>query len=290
MIQQKSTVQEYNITFEKLTMQTSDLPLKVEMHYYLKGLKQELRQLVESNRDNLRDMMTLKLACLRQDHIINPTQAGSTKKKNEETALITSNQSNVQSNRGGMNNRGGRGIFIERGTNRGGFISNRGSTRGTFRRGMNTRGRRGSYISQGSKYLACGEFGHIMIDCPVVKEVVERKQKEKARKLDSDRGTSTFFTTTEESNHVGQLRFILDSGTTQYMTRYKELLIDMRSLNKQIRAAKNSVLSIEAEGNIVIELGSKMFSTNAIIENIIYTPKLRESLLLIACIDDHRFN
>src|SRR5579871_3268145 len=111
MIQQKSTVQEYNITFEKLTIQTSDLPLKVEMHYYLKGLKQELRQLVESNRDNLRDIIILKLAYLRQDHIINPTQTGSTKKKNEETTLMTSNQSNVQSNRERMNNRGERGIF-----------------------------------------------------------------------------------------------------------------------------------------------------------------------------------
>src|SRR5579871_3850470 len=147
MIQQKSTVQEYNIAFEKLTMQTSDLPLKVEMYYYLKGLKQELRQLVESNRDNLRDMITLKLACLRQDHIINATQAGSTKKKNEETALMISNQSIVQSNRGGMNNRRERGIFIGRGTNRGGFISNKGSTRGTFRRGINTRSKRGSYMS-----------------------------------------------------------------------------------------------------------------------------------------------
>ena len=92
IIQQKSIVQEYNITFEKLTIQTSDLPLKVEIHYYLKRLKQQLRQLIESNRDNLRDMMTLKLACLRQDHIINPTQTGSTKKKNKETALMISNQ------------------------------------------------------------------------------------------------------------------------------------------------------------------------------------------------------
>src|SRR5579871_6883409 len=235
-------------------------------------------------------MMTLKLACLRQDHIINPTQAGSTKKKNEEIALMTSNQSNVQSNRGGMNNRGGRGTFTGRGTNRGGFISNRGSTRGTFRRGINTRGRGGSYMSQGSKYLACGEFGYIMIDCPAIKEVVERKQKKKARKPDSDRGTSTFFTTTEESNHVRQLRFILDSGTTQHITPYKELLIDMRPLNKQIRAARNSVLSIEAERNIIIELGSKIFSTNSIVENIIYTLKLRESLLSIACINDHGFD
>src|SRR5579871_6995 len=165
-----------------------------------------------------------------------------------------------------MNNKGGRGIFTGRRTNRGGFISNRGSTRGTFRRGMNTRGRGGSYISQRNKYLACGEFGHIMIDCLAVKEVVERKQKEKARKPDSDRGTSTFFTTTEESNHVGQLRFILDSDITQHMTSYKELLIDMRPSNKQIRVARNSILSVEAEENIVIELGSKMFSTNATVE------------------------
>src|SRR5579871_4693729 len=189
-----------------------------------------------------------------------------------------------------MNNKGGRGTFTGRGTNRGGFISNRGSTRGTFRRRMNTRGRGGSYMSQGSKCLACGEFGHIMIDYPVVKEVVERKQKEKARKPDSDRGTSTFFTTTEESNHVGQLRFILDLGTTQHMTPYKELLMDMRPSNKQIRATGNSVLSVEAEGNIVIELGSKMFSTNATVENVMYIPKLRESLLSIACINNHRFD
>src|SRR5579871_6294316 len=189
-----------------------------------------------------------------------------------------------------MNNRGIRGIFTGKGTNREGFIDNRRSTRGTFRREINTRGRGGSYISQGSKCLAYGEFGHIIIDCPAVKEVVERKQKEKARKPDSDRGTSTFFTITEESNHVGQLKFILDSGTTQYMTPYKELLMDMRPSNKQIRAAGNSVLSVEAEGNIVIELGSKMFSTNATVENVMCTPKLRESLLSIAYINDHRFD
>src|SRR5579871_3867505 len=74
------------------------------------------------------------------------------------------------------------------------------------------------------------------------------------------------------------------------ITPYKELLMDMRPSNKQIRVAGNSVLSVEAEGNIVIELRSKIFSTNAIVENIIYTPKLRESLLSIACINDHGFD
>src|SRR5579871_2837884 len=74
------------------------------------------------------------------------------------------------------------------------------------------------------------------------------------------------------------------------MTPYKELLMDMRPSNKQIRAAGNSVLSVEAEGNIIIELKSKMFSTNATVENVMYIPKLRKSLLSIACINDHGFD
>src|SRR5579871_2029300 len=66
--------------------------------------------------------------------------------------------------------------------------------------------------------------------------------------------------------------------------------MDMRPSNKQIRIAGNSILSVEAEGNIIIELRSKIFSTNAIVENIIYISKLRELLLSIAYINDHRFN
>ncbi len=72
-IQQKGSVKEYNIAFDKLTMQMSDLPERFEKHYYLKGLRKEIRQLVESNKDNLDNMMTLKAACLRQDNISNPS-------------------------------------------------------------------------------------------------------------------------------------------------------------------------------------------------------------------------
>src|SRR5579871_4418204 len=42
------------------------------MYFYLKELKKELYQLVESNKDNLNDMKILKMVCIRQDHIINP--------------------------------------------------------------------------------------------------------------------------------------------------------------------------------------------------------------------------
>ena len=67
-IQQKGSVKEYNVAFDKLTMQMSDLPEHFEKHYYLKGLRKEIHQLMESNKDNLDDMMTLKAACLRQDN------------------------------------------------------------------------------------------------------------------------------------------------------------------------------------------------------------------------------
>src|ERR1017187_5026359 len=77
--------------FDKLTMQISDLPERFEKHYDLKGLKKDIRQLVESNKDNLNDMMTLKAASLRQDNI---TISSLGNKKvgddNNGTALTTS--------------------------------------------------------------------------------------------------------------------------------------------------------------------------------------------------------
>ena len=71
-------------------MQIMDLPLTVEMHYYLKGLKLEIQKLVESNELNLIDIMILKNVCLRQDHIISPPPEsnGKTLKQNEENIAL----------------------------------------------------------------------------------------------------------------------------------------------------------------------------------------------------------
>ena len=90
-IQQKGSVKDYNAVFDKLTMQISDLPERFEKHYYLKGLKKDIRQLVELNKDNLNDMMTLKTASLRQDNITIST-LGNKKvgDENNGAALITS--------------------------------------------------------------------------------------------------------------------------------------------------------------------------------------------------------
>ena len=89
-LKQNESVQKYTTEFEHHTMQIIDLPLTVEMHYYLKGLKLEIRKLVESNELNLIDMMTLKNVCLRQDHIISPPPEsnGKTLKQNEENIVL----------------------------------------------------------------------------------------------------------------------------------------------------------------------------------------------------------
>jgi hypothetical protein len=113
---QKDSVQKYTNEFERYTMQLIDLPLTIEMHYYLKGLKIEIRQLVESNELNLTCMTTLKNACLRQDHIMSPPPGNdkNTPKTNEESiALMASNTRGKHNYKGGYSQKGP--------TNRGGY-------------------------------------------------------------------------------------------------------------------------------------------------------------------------
>ena len=42
ILKQKESVQKYNTEFKWYTMQLLDLPLTIEIHYYLKGLKAKI--------------------------------------------------------------------------------------------------------------------------------------------------------------------------------------------------------------------------------------------------------
>src|SRR5579871_2052225 len=196
-LQQKGTIQKYNAAFDKLVMQIPDLSLNIERHYYLKGLKQDIRQLVEYNKENLQDMTTLKLACLRQDNILHPNQTtGNNKPRKvfEDSALISSTiNSDRQNNRGRYN----RGIFTSRGSFRRNTINifsrginyNKGrgfdNTRG---RGINNRSRvfisksrgnfKGRYQNQNKCYIY-REFDHTIIYYPAIRETIKKKQKER---------------------------------------------------------------------------------------------------------------
>ena len=108
-LKQKDSVQKYTNEFERYTMQILDMPLTIEMHYYLKGLRIEICKLVESNELNLTDMSMLKNACLRQDNILSPPPGidmKSSKSNDESIALMASNARGKHNYRGRYNHRG----------------------------------------------------------------------------------------------------------------------------------------------------------------------------------------
>src|SRR5262249_9490920 len=66
-IQQEGTVCEYNAGFRRLTMQLTDLGFAEAKFAYLRGLNPHIRDLVRTQKDNLTDLHTLQLSCLRLD-------------------------------------------------------------------------------------------------------------------------------------------------------------------------------------------------------------------------------
>src|SRR5579871_6339146 len=100
-LEQTGNIEQYNQIFDRLMMQITDILLKVQKHFYLKGLNKELHQFVESNKDNLDDIRILKNVCMRQDYIMNPQSSLTSKAKKsrmETSAFNTSNIVNKQMN------------------------------------------------------------------------------------------------------------------------------------------------------------------------------------------------
>src|SRR5579871_3964099 len=256
-------------------------------------------------------MTILKLAYLRQDNILHLTQTtGNNKPRKafEDSTLISSIiNSDRQNNRGRYN----RGTSISRGSFRGNITNNfdrginynkgRGfdNTRG---RGINDRSRafisrgrgnfRGGYQNQNKCYI-CREFGHTAVHCPAVRETIEKKQRERLQIKDhAESSTShmafTFYTIAD--NEPERLRFILDSGTTQHMTPHKELLQEIRPSTRRIRAAGNSIIDVKGEGNILAQVGNMNSSISATIKDVLYSSKLRESLISIVVINNNRYD
>ena len=186
-IKQKESVQKYNIEFERYTMRLLDLPLTIETHYYLKGLKVEIRQLVESNELNLTDMTTLKNACLRQDLITSLPPSSAKTNTNEGNAALTA------STRGQYNRRGG---YPRRGTTsrRGGYNVNKhikyvqNTTESNDSKDNDNQRRntpKGAYktnIDKSNFYCyVCSRPGHLTKYCNIVKEAIERQNKDKSK-------------------------------------------------------------------------------------------------------------
>jgi hypothetical protein len=287
---QKDSVQRYTNEFERYTMQLIDLPLTIEMHYYLKGLKVEIRQLVESNELNLTCMATLKNACLRQDQIMSPPPGNdkSNPKANDESiALTASNTRGKRNNRGGYSRRGSP-------TSRGGYNANKGRENDNYDTDDKNSGiRKPRYTPRSTSYkgkkttnsrcYACSENGHTTRECPAVKDAIERcrKDKNKTASTSSVRTMHVSTNSTTQRNHP-KLRFLIDSGTTQHMTPHKEILENITASSKQILTAGNYMLNATGEGDTIVMNDLRL-------TNVLLAPELQDSLLSIAAINDHGY-
>ena len=94
-LEQTGNIEQYNQIFDRLMMQITDIPLKVQKYFYLKGLNKELHQFVESNKDNLNDIRILKNIYIRQNHIINPQSSLTSKVKKSGMETSAFNTSNI---------------------------------------------------------------------------------------------------------------------------------------------------------------------------------------------------
>ena len=178
-LKQQGSVADYNAAFRILTLQLDDLGEAEEKFEYIRGLKPRIREMIQGNKDNLSDIQTLQIACLRVD---NGT------KSSEEANYITSNNRGRGSYQGSY-----RGTY--RGSYRG--SSNRDSSnstsrgRGSYHNVNNTsRGRGKKYDAndnnrgRGSHYktdrnntskgkCSCGSSNHQMNACPILKQMCE---------------------------------------------------------------------------------------------------------------------
>ena len=85
-ITQTGSIAEYNAAFRQLTIQLTDLNFAEAKFEYLRGLNTHIRDLVRTQKENLTDIRTLQLACLRLDTHREPT----TKSTRNDEALLTS--------------------------------------------------------------------------------------------------------------------------------------------------------------------------------------------------------
>src|SRR5579871_6423968 len=128
------------------------------------------------------------------------------------------------------------------------------------------------------------------MEYPEFKKFKEGQQKKNSDK-ESTSMAATFFTKSIKDNDKdNNVRFIIDSGATQHMIPKKELFKNLKPISKEIKAAGNSVLNAEGQGDFAIILEGSNKRTNAILTDILYAPDLTESLFSVSKVNNHGYD
>src|SRR5579871_6193110 len=181
-------------------MQISELSFQVEMHFYLQGLKTELHQKIESNENNLQDIVTLKQVCLRLDNITNSVRNSGTKAKRtgiQDAALFSS----TKNNRKGKNTSDNRNKNYKPGTKEKVWWNTCNI--------CSKQGYHGSKCPERKYTVYSGKY-HPFMECPEFKKFKEGQQKKNSDK-ESTFMAATFFTKSIKDNDKdNDVRFIID--------------------------------------------------------------------------------
>ena len=194
-------------------MQLLDLQLTIEMHYFLKRLKAEICQLVESNELNLTDMTILKNACLWQDHIMSPPP-NSTKtynnNLNEGNIMLTAsniwgqyNHCGGSTRRGTTNRQGGYTVNNHNRYVQNTSESNDSKDNNTQRWYIPKGVYKGNNANSNPYCYVCSRPGHITKQYYAVKDAIEHHHKDKNKTV-STSSVWTLYSSTSyntEENH-----------------------------------------------------------------------------------------
>jgi hypothetical protein len=184
-IKQKGTVAEYNAAFRRLTMQLTNLSFAEAEFEYLRGLNPHIRDLVRTQKDNLTDLRTLQLACLRLD-----THHDSKQKRNDEALAVNSSNSSSSSS----STKSAPQTYNNRGRGRGHF-----------------RGRGKAPTNRNMSKIICGicdvTGNHFTYKCPKLDEMKDAYKQKIAS--NANNGAQANFTCGPAT--------IIDSGATQHM-------------------------------------------------------------------------
>ena len=101
----------------------------------------------------------------------------------------------------------------------------------------------------------------------------------------------TLFTRDLRTNDSeSDLRFVIDSGAMQHMTPNREIFEDLKPTSRKIKAAGNSILNAQGEGDLTVVIEGNNRTVNTTLTDVLYAPDLTESLLSVSAVNDHRYD